>query len=67
MFTSLLKRGLYGTFHKVSRKHLHRYVSEFEFRYNTRYMDDGERVNRAIRAAEGKRLMKGYRTPENAA
>jgi transposase-like protein len=60
-FFSLLKRGLMGTFHHVSRKHLHRYVSEFEFRYNTRRMDDGERTVRAIRAAQGKRLMVGYR------
>jgi transposase-like protein len=56
-FFSLLKRGVYGTFHAVSKKHLHRYVSEFEFRYNTRHMDDGERVLEAIRGAEGKRLM----------
>jgi len=28
---SLLKRGIYGTFHNVSRKHLHRYVAEFDF------------------------------------
>jgi transposase-like protein len=56
-FFSLLKRGIYGTFHAVSKKHLHRYVAEFEFRYNTRHMDDGERVLQAIRGAEGKRLM----------
>lgn len=63
-FFSLLKRGLIGTFHHVSRKHLHRYLSEFEFRYNTRKLDDGERTVRAIRAAEGKRLMVGYRQPK---
>lgn len=62
-FFSLLKRGLNGTFHHVSRTHLHRYLAEFEFRYNTRFMDDGERTVRAIRAAEGKRLMVGYRQP----
>jgi transposase-like protein len=56
-FFSLLKRGIYGTFHSVSKKHLHRYVSEFEFRYNTRTMDDGERTLQAIRSAEGKRLL----------
>jgi len=37
-------------------KHLHRYVDEFTFRYNTREMDDGERTLAAIRAADGKRL-----------
>ena len=55
-FFALLKRGMYGTFHHVSRKHLHRYVSEFEFRYNTRKTDDGGRLQAAIKASEGKRL-----------
>lgn len=55
-FFAILKRGIYGTFHNVSDKHLHRYVSEFEFRYNTRGVDDGERTRRAILGAEGKRL-----------
>lgn len=55
-FFSLLKRGLYGTFHSVSKHHLHRYVSEFEFRYNSRDVTDGERLDLAIRAADGKRL-----------
>ncbi|HUO06402.1 MAG TPA: IS1595 family transposase [Candidatus Binataceae bacterium] len=53
---SLLKRGLYGTFHSVSKKHLHRYLAEFDFRYNTRKFDDGERAGRLIRNANGKRL-----------
>ena len=60
-FFSLLKRGVYGTFHSVSKKHLHRYVAEFEFRYNGRYLDDGARTVLAIKNAEGKRLM--YRQP----
>jgi transposase-like protein len=58
---SLLKRGLYGTFHNVSKKHLHRYVAEFDFRWNARKVDDGERLARAVRSAEGKRLR--YREP----
>src|SRR5256714_9887718 len=58
-FFSLLKRGLIGTFHHVSRKHLHRYLSEIEFRYNTRMMDAGEPTMRAIRPAQGKRSMVG--------
>lgn len=53
---SLLKRGMYGTFHSVSKKHLPRYLAEFEFRHDTRRMDDGERVAAAIRRFEGKRL-----------
>ena len=40
---SLLKRGVYGTFHSVSKKHLPNYLNEFEFRFNTRKQDDGER------------------------
>ena len=58
---ALLKRGIYGTFHNVSRKHLHRYVAEFDFRWNARKIDDGERTALAIRSAEGKRLR--YRDP----
>lgn len=37
---SLLKRGLIGSFHRVTIKHLHRYLSEFEFRFNVRKDDD---------------------------
>jgi transposase-like protein len=53
---SLLKRGIYGTFHSVSRKHLARYLAEFEFRYNARKITDGERTELAIKGADGKRL-----------
>lgn len=53
---SLLKRGIYGIYHNVSRKHLHRYCTEFEFRYNTRDVVDGARVVQGIRGMEGKRL-----------
>jgi transposase-like protein len=53
---SLLKRGVYGTFHSVSKKHLPNYLNEFEFRHNTRKMDDASRISRAIRRVDGKRL-----------
>jgi hypothetical protein len=52
-----------GTFHNVSRKHLHRYAAEFNFRWNARKMDDGARTALAIRQAEGKRLR--YKQPIN--
>lgn len=41
-FHALLKRGVMGTFHHVSKKHLHRYLHEFDFRFNARYISDGE-------------------------
>jgi transposase-like protein len=53
---SLLQRGVMGTFHSVSRKHLPNYLNEFEFRWNTRKVDDGERVSRVIKQIVGKRL-----------
>jgi transposase-like protein len=53
---SLIKRGVMGTFHSVSPKHLPNYLNEFQFRWNTRKLDDGQRVSRAIKAVEGKRL-----------
>lgn len=60
-FFSILKRGMYGTFHAVSKRRLPLYLAEFGFRYNTRKMEDGERTERVIRAANGKRLL--YREP----
>ena len=53
---SLIRRGMMGTFHSVSRKHLPNYLNEFQFRWNTRKMDDGQRVVQAIKAIDGKRL-----------
>lgn len=53
---SLIQRGVMGTFHSVSRKHLPNYLNEFQFRWNTRRLDDGERVTRVIKSLVGKRL-----------
>jgi transposase-like protein len=60
-FFCLLKRGHYGIFHQISKRHLHRYCDEFSFRWDHRKSTDGERMVAAIRGAEGKRLM--YRRP----
>lgn len=42
-FWSYLKRGVYGIYHHVSKKHLNKYVKEYEYRYNTRNMTDFDR------------------------
>ena len=55
-YFSILKRGVHGTYHHVSRKHLHRYLSEFDFRYNARDVSDAERAILAIEGTDGKRL-----------
>src|ERR1019366_9067549 len=43
---SLLERAIIGSFHKVSGKHLHRYCSEFEYRYNAR--KDADRFTKTL-------------------
>ena len=58
-YFSILKRGVIGTFHHVSEAHLHRYLSEFDFRHNTRIklgVDDTQRASLALMGAKGKRL-----------
>lgn len=54
---SILKRGINGVYHHVGKQHLHRYLSEFDFRYNSRHIKDGERSLLAIKKVSGKRLM----------
>ena len=56
-YFALFRRGLHGTFHPVSAHHLHRYLSEFDFRCTWRNLADGERAVAAVRGANGKRLM----------
>jgi transposase-like protein len=55
-YFSILKRGINGVYHHVGRRHLHRYLSEFDFRYNERKVTDGERAQTALKGFEGKRL-----------
>lgn len=56
-YFAILKRGVNDTSHHVSRKHLPRYLDEFEFRYNRRDVGDSARTVAALMGAEGKRLM----------
>ncbi len=55
-YFSILKRGINGVYHHVGRKHLHRYLGEFDFRYNEREVTDGERAQKALAGFDGKRL-----------
>lgn len=58
---ALVKRGIMGVYHNVSKEYLHRYIWQFDFMWNGRKLNDGERTVLAIRSAEGKRMM--YRPP----
>ena len=60
-YFSLLKRGIIGTFHNVSEKHLNRYADEFAFRWNYRHVSDTERTMAALKSIDGKRLT--YKSP----
>jgi transposase-like protein len=58
-FFSILKRGIYGVYQHVSPFHLHRYTTEFDFRFNHRAKlgyDDSMRTTEALKGIAGKRL-----------
>ena len=55
-FWSLLKRGYYGTYHKMSPAHLDRYVREFTGRHNHREDDTLDQMAAVVRGMDGKRL-----------
>ncbi len=58
-YFSIFKRGMRGIYQHCAEKHLHRYLAEFDFRYNHRVrlgIHDGERAALAIAKASGKRL-----------
>ena len=56
-FFSLLKRGINGSFHHVSKQHLQRYCDEFAFRWQNRKLSDGERTIVALKLAPMGRLV----------
>ena len=62
LFWTLLKRGCMGVYHKMSFKHLHRYVNEFVGRHNMRPLDTLKRMKALVRGFEGKRLPWGVLT-----
>jgi len=63
-YFSIFKRGMKGVYQHCGEKHLHRYLAEFDFRYNHRVLlgfDDGDRAAIAVKSGDGKRLT--YRQP----
>ncbi len=55
-FWSHLKRGIYGTYYKVSAKHLHRYCDEYSYRFNTRKIKESVRFNHVLDQSKGLKL-----------
>ncbi len=63
-YFSVFKRGMRGVYQHCDEKHLHRYLAEFDFRFNNRTalgVTDSERVAKIAKGIEGKRLT--YRLP----
>lgn len=58
-YFSIFKRGMRGVYQHCAKRHLHRYLAEFDFRYSNRAalgVDDTARANRALSLIGGKRL-----------
>lgn len=58
-YFSIFKRGMKGVYQHCSEKHVHRYLAEFDFRYNNRSakgIEDQQRTSNALLQIEGKRL-----------
>ena len=53
-FWSLMKRGIFGTYHWTSKKHLHRYTDEFTYRYNSRKITDIQRFHLFFQFCSGR-------------
>ncbi len=55
-FWACLKRGYVGVFHHFTWKHLHRYLAEFEARWNMGQLEGNGRLDKVLKAASGHRL-----------
>ena len=64
-FFSLLKRGIVGAWHHVSREHLPKYANEFAFRWSHRTITDGERMQRFVPMIAHKRITYRARSQSN--
>ena len=67
-YFSIFKRGMKGVYQHASKKHLHRYLAEFDFRYSMRSalgVNDQQRANEALKGVVGKRLT--YRSTDERA
>ncbi len=56
-YFSILKRGIIGVYQHVGKQHLHRYLAEFDFRYNNRQVNDFDISDFALNSIGGKRLL----------
>ena len=59
-YFSIFKRGMKGVYQHCGQQHLHRYLAEFDFRYNNRVangIDDVERSREALKGVVGKRIL----------
>ncbi|MDN3647080.1 transposase [Pontixanthobacter aestiaquae] len=64
-YFSIFKRGMKGVYQHCGEQHLHRYLAEFEFRYNNRVangFDDRARSVAAVKGIVGKRIT--YQQPD---
>lgn len=61
-YFSILKHSIHGVYHHGGKNHLRRYLSGFDFRYNSRKIADGERVMETLKRI---RRQKAYLPNEN--